>query len=378
MRSLRVLLPCFAGLFVSVPLFGQAVISAHSGVVHFSEGAVFIDDKPLDHKVATFPNIKEGSTLRTEKGRAEVLLTPGVFLRVDENSAIRMRSNALDDTRVDFLQGCAIIDSLDALADNHVKVMYKDSEIRFPKPGVYRLDFETGTVLSYSGEAEVSHDGKKSDVDESHLFFLTLDLTTRKLDDPDDEFYDWARERSNTISEENQLVAESSGDPGDMDADPNALTVPLPNLGIPNAGVPSVVPPYAYPAPAPPDAFPMGSVLMNPFSPYAMGIPYNPFPVFPVFVFVRPRRDRSGAPGWPRSRTTGTSATNVGSWRTWNGVSRTPTLPRLSFPSPRPLPATMVRPSYAHPAYARPAYSRPVMTPRPAPAPAAVHAIGRR
>src|SRR5689334_14600218 len=104
MRFLGILLPSAVLLF-SFQASAQAVISAHSGVVHFSEGSVFIDDQPLDQKVGTFPNIKEGSTLRTEKGRAEILLTPGIFLRLDENSSIRMRSNSLEDTRVEFIRG---------------------------------------------------------------------------------------------------------------------------------------------------------------------------------------------------------------------------------------------------------------------------------
>lgn len=62
--------------------FAQSVVSTHSGVLHVSEGAVFTDDQPVNQKYGTFPDIKEKSVLRTEMGRAEILLTPGVFLRV--------------------------------------------------------------------------------------------------------------------------------------------------------------------------------------------------------------------------------------------------------------------------------------------------------
>ncbi len=47
--------------------------------------------------------------LRTGQGRAEVLLTPGVFLRVGENSAIRMLDNRLLSTRVEIVSGNAIV-----------------------------------------------------------------------------------------------------------------------------------------------------------------------------------------------------------------------------------------------------------------------------
>src|SRR5438105_10942371 len=87
----------------------QMVVSVHSGVIHFAEGPVFIDDQPLEQKFGTFPSIKEGSTLRTEQGRAEILLTPGVFLRIDENTSIRMISSSLMDTRLELLQGSVIL-----------------------------------------------------------------------------------------------------------------------------------------------------------------------------------------------------------------------------------------------------------------------------
>ncbi len=92
---------------------GQSVISAHSGVIHFSEGSVFVDDQPVEQRLGKFYDVNQGSELRTQDGKAEVLLTPGVFLRVGENSAIRMLSNDLTNTRVELLNGSAIVESTD-------------------------------------------------------------------------------------------------------------------------------------------------------------------------------------------------------------------------------------------------------------------------
>src|SRR5882724_12161096 len=58
----------------------QTIVSAHSGVVHFFEGAVSIDGRALEQKFGRFDELKPGSELRTDRGRAEVLLTPGVLL----------------------------------------------------------------------------------------------------------------------------------------------------------------------------------------------------------------------------------------------------------------------------------------------------------
>src|SRR5689334_8339432 len=91
--------------------FAQSVISAHSGLIHYVEGSVLLDSKPVEVKIATFPDLKENSELRSEDGRAEVLLNPGAFLRMGENSSIRMVSNKLTDSRVEFLSGSVVIEA---------------------------------------------------------------------------------------------------------------------------------------------------------------------------------------------------------------------------------------------------------------------------
>src|SRR5215471_1607009 len=88
--------------------FSQQMISARAGMIHYVEGKVFAGDEQLDGKFGNFPQIKENQVVRTEEGRAEVLLTPGVFLRAGENTSFRMITNRLIDTRLEFLTGSAI------------------------------------------------------------------------------------------------------------------------------------------------------------------------------------------------------------------------------------------------------------------------------
>jgi hypothetical protein len=71
-------------LMSAVPAVAQPVIGAKSGIVNHTEGKVFLADKVLELQPAQFPEVKEGVVMRTEEGRAEVLLTPGVVLRIGE------------------------------------------------------------------------------------------------------------------------------------------------------------------------------------------------------------------------------------------------------------------------------------------------------
>ena len=63
-----------------------------------------------------FGEVKEKMVLRTAEGRAEVLLPPGVFLRMGETASFRMISNRLIDTRIELLTGSAVVE-IDDLAE---------------------------------------------------------------------------------------------------------------------------------------------------------------------------------------------------------------------------------------------------------------------
>src|ERR1017187_2225080 len=136
-------------------VFGQSVISARSGLIHYIEGQVTLDGKNVEVKYSQFPEVRDGQILKTGEGRAEVLLTPGVFLRLPENSSFRMVSNRLTDTRIEALSGSLMIEHGEINQDNQVTLLYKDRSISFLKSGLFRLDAENGLFKVYQGEARV-------------------------------------------------------------------------------------------------------------------------------------------------------------------------------------------------------------------------------
>ena len=212
---------------------GQAVVSARAGVINFLDGSAFLNDQPLQPQAGTFSSVKNGEVLRTEKGRAEVLLTPGVILRIDENSAFRMVSDSLTDTRVEFLRGAAILDSNDAAGKNPVTLTYKTYSIRFEKPGVYRVDSEPGILETYTGQAEITAEGEApKPIDESHEFFFGIGMETNKYGEGAvDAFSEWARNRAETIEADNRAAEQSTQappDPGNLT--PFGIPVPMPNM----------------------------------------------------------------------------------------------------------------------------------------------------
>jgi len=183
--------------------FAQNVISAHSGLIHYVEGRVLLDGKPVEVKITNFPEVKPDMELRTEDGRAEVLLNPGVFLRLAENSAVRMVANKLSDTKVEFLSGSALIESSRELSqkENFVTILYKGSAAHLRKSGIYRFDSEPAQFRVYSGEAEVESGTNVLIVRSGKLVSLDGLVAVEKFDPKDgDELSRWSQRRAEYVS----------------------------------------------------------------------------------------------------------------------------------------------------------------------------------
>ena len=213
MRISRLLAVAASTVLLSgVGLYGQSVISAHSGTLHFYEGDVTIDGQPPHQKVGTFAEVKEKQELDTQVGRAEVLLTPGVFLRMGENSGVRMVSNKLSDTKVEFVKGSAILDFVEVVKDNSVRMNYQDYEVTFAKKGIYRFDSEPAEFKVYSGEAVVTHGGTSITLKDGKAVPFTPALVSEKFDSHSgDALYRWAKRRSENIAVANLSAARKAG-----------------------------------------------------------------------------------------------------------------------------------------------------------------------
>lgn len=254
MKSLRWILFWTLTPLVGLPAAAQSVISAHSGLVHFSDGSVFLDDQRLEQKAGKFGQMNNGSELRTEEGRAEVLLTPGTFLRVGANSSVRMLSNQLDDTRVELLRGSAVLDQgPDRLADTSVTVLYNLDEVHIKQPGRYRFDSQPPQVKVESGDAEVIADGKSVEAGAGFVVPFEGKLTARRLLSDShlqsgDDLDNWSAARGASVAENNQDAAATSDLSGVIDGWQNNPDAVLQSLGIPPyiPGMSSMVPPPSY------------------------------------------------------------------------------------------------------------------------------------
>jgi hypothetical protein len=193
--------------------WAQSIVSAHSGTVHYFDGAVSVDGEALHAKTGRFSELKEQQVLKTTQGRAEVLLTPGVFLRVAENSEIRMLDNRLASTRVELLSGSVAVESDDpqmSTKDSPVTLIYKDYDIRMVKYGLLEVSTEPAVVKVYKGEAAVTTADSRATVKEGHQLPFSAALLTEKFNDKvGDDLYLWSRDRSQSLSAASMSSARS-------------------------------------------------------------------------------------------------------------------------------------------------------------------------
>jgi hypothetical protein len=241
---------------LGLPALSQSVISAHSGLIHLADGAVFLDDQRVEQKTGKFDQMKNGSELRTHEGRAEVLLTPATFLRMGANSAIRMISNELDNTRVELLNGSAVLDQgPDTLANTSVTILYNLDQVHIKKAGRYRFDSEPPQVKVESGDADVATaDGKSVEAGAGYAVALEGQLTARKLlsdstlNGSTDSLDNWDRARDHSVADGNQDASAAADLSGVIDGWQNNPDAVLQSLGIPPypPGMSSYIPPYSY------------------------------------------------------------------------------------------------------------------------------------
>lgn len=228
-----------AAVALALPANAQSVISTHSGVIHFFEGAVYLGDQALESHLGKFPSVPQGAELRTAEGRAEVLLTPGVFLRMGERSAIRMVANDLADTQIELHTGSVIVDSGEPNSGTSVTLICKDWRVHFLQKGVYRIDSVPPRLWVRQGEAEVFAGGTGQPVSVEHgtsLPFAAVLVPERSIEQSSDALSEWSNGRGESISADNAITAQIDEDPASRTPGLDSFTY-FPYLGVPSPGL---------------------------------------------------------------------------------------------------------------------------------------------
>jgi hypothetical protein len=301
-------------------------VNAHSGTVGYFEGDVSIDGVKLVSQIARFSDVKEQGVLKTDLGRAEIMLTPGVLLRVGEHSSVKMLDNRLMSTRVEFLSGTAMLESADSGAtvkDPPVTIIYGDFSVEPVRNGIVEISSAPGQIRVFKGEAKLFGNGTSTSVKDGNKVELTSAMASAKFDAKEaDDLYLWSRDRSAYLSAGNMASARQMGSSGYA----NGFAYSNSSYGIPgwdssvwrgfsggwyyNQGLGM----YSY--------IPFSGTV---YSPFGYGL-YNPVTIAYVYV---PGYYWNGAGGSRTGTTTGVPLSTINT--TVNTSRNQPQLPRLGI-----------------------------------------------
>ncbi len=185
--------------------------SAHPGAVNFTEGQVFVNGQALN--ASQTAQVQPGQTLETRDGRAEMLLTPGVFLRLNNNTQARLATNSITDTRVELLKGQAMVEAAQVEKENGIQIADAGSTTRIVKRGIYEFNADNPMVAVYDGEATVLSGDHTVNVKKGHeltLVAANTKLKTQSFDTKNtDVLYSWSKLRSEYMAEANMATAQT-------------------------------------------------------------------------------------------------------------------------------------------------------------------------
>src|SRR5579885_1450657 len=125
------------------------------GTVNYTEGQVSLNGQSLEGQPAGNV-VQPGQTLTTANGKAEILLSPGVFLRLGDNSQARMLMNGLADVEVALDRGQATVEADYWPKETRLKIAQGTAVTDILKRGFYVLNAQSPFVQVYKGKASVA------------------------------------------------------------------------------------------------------------------------------------------------------------------------------------------------------------------------------
>jgi FecR protein len=148
---------------LSAPAWGTnaPANSALPGTVNYVEGQVARGQQSVDAKSIGSAELQPGQLLTTGNGKAEILLTPGVFFRVGNNSSVKMISPSITHTELSLESGHVMVEVAEIHPENDIRITEDGVTAQLLKTGLYDFNQKQNELRVFDGKASVE-DGAKS------------------------------------------------------------------------------------------------------------------------------------------------------------------------------------------------------------------------
>jgi hypothetical protein len=216
-------------LLASFPPFlpAQIAISAKAGLVDYTYGEVYKNGQTIGASGADFLDVKENDLIRTESGRAEVLLGACTAMWIGENSSFRMLSNSLIDTRIELLTGSAVVAVGATSKDSRLALVLKPVSVSLGRKGSYRFDLAPNSLKVTGGIAMVEWPGQSIPLRGGQTALLNGTADIRKVEKHNaDSLDDWSKARAAILVKASNLYRQQLMQASGVDAAAAEATSP--------------------------------------------------------------------------------------------------------------------------------------------------------
>ena len=203
-------------LVLSSSLVGQAqnrekfLISAKAGGINAVTGRAAVHAKGNSEweQLTIKDDLEAGDMVKTSTdGRVEMLLNPGSYLRVGENSQFELANNSLENLEIRLISGTAIVEATGAddtelminITTPHTRGLYRINVV----PGdATELIVRKGRVLLADSQTKVKGGTK--------IIFSGSSVSVAKLEKADKKSIDnleaWSKQRAETVAQANRKI----------------------------------------------------------------------------------------------------------------------------------------------------------------------------
>jgi hypothetical protein len=216
----------FLATVLSAPAWANASSNpAVPGTLNYVEGKVSIGSEDLNSKSIGSAELQPGESLTTGTGKAEILLTPGVFMRMDDSSSVKMISPSLTDTEIGINRGHAMVEVAEIHPENDILIDADGTRTRILKTGLYDFNLNQEQLRVFDGKALVEEPGKHATVKAGREVVLAADEPLKpekfkRKSYEEGDLYRWSSLRSAYVAEANVdaagLYAENGWGPWGM------------------------------------------------------------------------------------------------------------------------------------------------------------------
>ncbi|MDQ3667066.1 MAG: FecR domain-containing protein [Acidobacteriota bacterium] len=210
------LLVCASFVTVEAQSRERFIISAKAGGINAVSGRTGVQPQGgSEWELLTIKdNLEAGDMVKTGiDGRVEMLLNPGAYLRVGENSEFELIDNSLENLEVHLIRGTAIVEATGTEnTELMINITTPHTKMAIVRRGLYRVNVVPGdaTELIVRKGRVLLSDSRTNVKGGRKLIFSGHTFSMAKLEKADkerDSIENWSKERAETVAKANRRIS---------------------------------------------------------------------------------------------------------------------------------------------------------------------------